>query len=89
MQKLELGSGVTRVKGQPGQLTNKRGRHMGKDELTPPRVLKENSNCQCIDKIYTASKMQFLSILIQCMHAYLAHAGRNYNETNCNKLAKV
>ena len=28
-------SGVTRVKGQPGQLTNKQGRHMGEDELTP------------------------------------------------------
>ena len=36
-------SGVTRVKGQPGQLTNKQGRHMGEDELTPPRFLKENS----------------------------------------------
>ena len=31
--------------------------------------------------------MQFLLILIQCIH--LAHAGWNCNETNCNKLAKV
>ena len=45
-------SGVTRVEGQPGQLTNKQGRHMGEDELTPPRFVKENSYiCQCIDKI--------------------------------------
>ena len=71
------GSGVTRVKGQPGQLTNKRGRHMGKDELTPPRCLKENSYIwQCIDT-NTTSKMQFQLILIQCIH--LAHARRNCN----------
>ena len=45
-------SGVTRVKGQPGQLTNKQGCHMGEDELTPPRFLKENSFiCQCVDEI--------------------------------------
>ena len=45
-------SGVTRLKGQPGQLTNKRERHMEEDKLTPPRCLNENSFiCQCVDEI--------------------------------------
>ena len=43
LQQIFKPSGVTRVKGQPGQLTNKRGRHMGEDELTASRFLMENS----------------------------------------------
>ena len=87
-------SGVTRVKGQPGQLTNKQRRNMGEDELLPPLPdfwRKIIIFVSVLMKYYIQNVISInFDSLTKCTH--LANLGRNWTmkwKKNCNKLAKV